>query len=549
MKNFFRWTLVLAVAWLVAQPNSTSLAQYYGPGASMNVVLTFHSDGRCEIEGLTVMARPVVEQQVRMMEQMQKMQEAGDMAQPPAAQPDAKTNLMTDEQLKQKYIEMMGDQFSGIEEGADQPNVTVDKENVTYTRKFSFASIQEMLQSKYGARFLSSGGVYFENIRFEQDTNSHLLVTLTPNAGMKRGLRKALSEWKMEGMNSQLKFVFPGKVLSSGFPETQTNATWIAVDSKKDETLDAVVKLYDGPVVITAEPAGLTLKEPLELKKLQPRGPRTGEMGDDLPITEGGTGFVAQAEGIMTTTLRVFPGGENYFKEGNNPFGGQAGTMVHAKLFPPKGRTLQSVTDVKLLAATDDKGRAVAAGENGGGEEFSMAYVQAGMGGGQEENSAQVQLRLQLPQPDAQAIDEISAEAVAVTAGSWKEMTLTNITETSTNEVDLGGVLPGAKLVISKFSNKNNMLTMQVQIKGPATVKNLKVQAKVPGAEGRGYSNSSEAGVNTKGGETTRNLRINASTFNGNGARVSGPFQLLLRYPQDLKRERVTFKLKGLDLL
>ncbi len=555
MIKFIRCTLTLAAAWL-AQYQSTLNAQFFpGRGARQNLVLTIHADGRCEVGSLSVISRPMAEQQVRMMEMQKKMEEAaenGDMARMTNAQAEAKTNALTDEQLKEKYLATMEEEFSamGEQDEADKPNVTVDKDTVTVTKKASFASIQEMLQSRSGFQAAASL-LYFENMRFEQDTNGHLLVTLTPSTAMKRGLKNMRSEWKMEGVNAELKFVFPGKVLFSGFPETQTNATWIAVDSQKDETLDALAKLYDGPIVITAEPAGLTLKEPLDLKKLRPREGRTGGVGDDLPITEGGAGFVAQAEGIMTTTLHVFPGGEHYFKEFTLPFGGQGGTMVHAKLFAPKGRTLQSVTEVKLLTATDDKGRAVAAGKNDEGEEMNaFAFVQSGMEEGQENNGAEMQLRLELPQADAQAIDEVTAEVVAVTAGSWKEMTLTNITETSTNEFGLGALLPGAKLVISKFSNKNNMLTMKVQIKGPATVKNLKVQAKVPGSEqGRGYSNSSEMNVSSKGGETTHTLQINASIFNQNGAKVSGPFQLLLRYPQDLKRERVNFKLKGLDLL
>jgi hypothetical protein len=550
MKNFIRWTLVLAVAGFAAQWPSTLRAQYFPQGRGQNVVLTIHADGRCEVESQSVMSRPMAEQQVRMMEMQQKIveaAEAGDMAQMAGAHPEANTNTLTDEQLKEKYLETMGRRSSGMEEEGEKPIVTVDKDNLTVTKKSSFASVQEMLQNGSGS--LSAGVIYFENMRFEQDTKGHLLVTLTPNPATKRSLARMRSEWKLEGLNAGLEFVFPGKVLSSGFPETQTNATWIAVDSKKDESLDALAKLYDGPIVITAESAGLALKEPLELKNLRRLARRPGEMGSDLPITEGGAGFVAQAEGIMTTTLHVFPGGEDYFKEGHLSSGEQPGTMVRAKLFPPKGRTLQSVTDVKLLKATDDKGRAVAAGENGGAEGISTAFVRSDSGRSQQNNSAEVQLRLQLPPPDAQAIDEISAEAVAVTAGSWKEMTLTNITETATNEFDIGGVLPGAKLVISKFSNKNNSLSLQVQIKGPATVKNLQVQAKVPGSEERSYGNSSDAGIKTQGAETTRTLRVNASIFNENGGKASGPYSLLIRYPEDLRRERVTIKLKGLDLL
>jgi hypothetical protein len=555
MKNFIRWTLALAALWTLAQVNSALFAQFFdGEAGSRNVVLTIHADGRCEVESLMVMTRPAAEQAVRMMEMQQKMEEAGeagDMTQMANLQAQAKTNTFSDEQLKEKYIAMREEQFSAMEDqGAEKPNVTVDKDNVTVISKESFASIKEMLQSRSAPGMVGEGLIYFQNMRFEQDTNGHLMLTLTPMAGMKRQLKNMRTEMKMTGASGELKFVFPGKVLSSGLPETQTNATWITVDSKKDESLDTLAKLYDGPVVITAEPAGLTLKEPLELSKLRPRGGRTGEMGDDLPITDGATGFVAQAEGISTTTLHVFPGGESFFKEGNMPFGGQVGTMVHAKLFAPKGRSLQSVTDVKLLAATDDKGRAVAAGKNDEGEEMnSFAFVQSGMDEGQESGGAEMQLRLELPQPDAQAIDEVSAEAVAMTAGSWKETTLTNITETSTNEFDIGAVLPGAKLVLSKISAKNNMLSMQGQIKGPATVKNLKIEVKIPGQERRNYFNFSGGNVSTKDGETTRGFRVNGSVFNPNGEKSPAAYQLLIRYPEDLKRERVNFKLKGLDLL
>ncbi|MGA2557114.1 MAG: hypothetical protein ABSG04_12660, partial [Verrucomicrobiota bacterium] len=419
MKNFIRCTLALAAAWTLAQGNATLFAQLSEEAADQHLVVTIHADGRCEMESRTVMSRPTAEQSVRMMEMQQKIAEAGeagDMTQMASLQAPAKTNTFTDEQLKEKYVAMMVERSSMTgEEAAEKPEVSVDKNKVTVKLKGSFASIKEMLQSRWAPR-MGAGLIYFQNMRFEQDTNGHLMLTLTPMAGMKRQLKSMRTEMKMTGMSGELKFVFPGKVLSSSFPETQTNATWIAVDSKKDESLDALAKLYDGPVVITAEAAGLALKEPLELSKLRARqGGRTGEMGEDLPITEAGAGFVAQAEGISTTTLHIFPGGEDFFKNGNMLSGEQAGTMVHGKLFAPKGRSLQSVTDVKLLAATDDKGRAVAAGKNGEGEEMnSYAFVQSGMEEGQENAGAQVQLRLELPQPDAQAIDEISAEAVAV---------------------------------------------------------------------------------------------------------------------------------------
>jgi hypothetical protein len=552
MKNFIRWTLALAAVWTLAQWQSTVRAQMEGIATREYVVVTIHADGRCEVETQTVMGRQYAEQMVRRMEMRQKMEEADEdedtppgPPKPPAV-PQADTNSWTDEQLKQKYMETMSGRASALEDEGGKFAVTVDKDSLTATATSSFASIGEFLQKNPS---LSIPAVYFDNVRFEQDTNSHLVVTLTPNAALKRNLKGERDQWKMEGLNFQMKLVLPGKVLSSGFPETQTNATWLAVDSQKEETLDALAKLYEGPIVITAETAGLTLKEPIESKKLRRRGGRLGEIGDDLPITVAGPGFVAQAEGLTTTALHVFPGGSNFFEDVRAHYYTRPGTTVQAKLFPPKGRTLQTLTDLKLLAATDDKGRPVPAAEADGGEETSTAYVQSDDSRPQQDNSAQLQLRLQLPLPDAGAIDEISAEAVAVTAGSWKEITLSNITDQATNEMDIGGVLPGAKLVITKFSNKNNTLNLTVRIKGPATVRNLKVSAKIPGAEDRGFSSVSDLNVKTAAGETTRDIRINASSNEENGRKTPASFQLLIRYPQDLKRERVNFKLKGLDLL
>jgi hypothetical protein len=253
----------------------------------------------------------------------------------------------------------------------------------------------------------------------------------------------------------------------------------------------------------------------------------------------------------VTTTVHVFPEGKEFFKEGN-AFGSQPGTMVSAKVFAPKGRTLQSLSGVRLLKAVDDKGRAIEAA--GDGNEMNLFSSDYSPGGAQENNSIQVQLRLQLPQPDAQAIDELNAEAVAVTAGSWKEMALTNITETSTNEFDLGAVLAGAKLTLKKVVNKNNMLRIDGQLKGPPTVRRLDVQVKIPGAPSQMMGNifmgnTNERKFKAKGAESTRSISINAPLFSPDGGAISGPFTLRIRFPEDLRREKISIKLKGLDLL
>jgi hypothetical protein len=359
---------------------------------------------------------------------------------------------------------------------------------------------------------------------------------------------------KLIGAKTEFKIIFPGKVISSGFPAIENSATGLSVDGKNDASVDAMLKFYAAPTVITAEAGGLKLEQPLESKKLMRSGRARGAKADDQPITDAGPGFVAEAQNLTTTTLHIFPGGEDYYKE--NGGSSQSGAIVSAKLFAPKGRTLKSVSGVRVLTAVDNKGRSVVEKNEAGDE--NDAFPEFSHGGNEDSAAMEIELRLKLPEPDAQAIDEISAEAVAVTVGKWKEMTLTNLQQNATNEVDLSTVLPGAKMVVTKFSAKNGQVNLTATFKGPKTVEHLDLRANIPGNE-HFNSNFNERNSTTKGGTTTRTVNLNGygeriEIDSNTGTPVSndGATQaivLIVRYPDDLRRERVKFNLKGLDLL
>src|SRR5262249_20638408 len=104
-----------------------------------------------------------------------------------------------------------------------------------------------------------------------------------------------------------------------------------------------------------------------------------------------------------------FPNGEKYVKEARAASFGrnQTGTVVRAKLFAPRGRTLQSISGLRVIKATDDKGRAVAGTSEDGDPDTTFVYQS---GGSRSGNSTSISLQLQLPQADAQSIDELSAE-------------------------------------------------------------------------------------------------------------------------------------------
>lgn len=543
MKQLIRWTLAALVAGLAAQWNAGASAQNTQAGTEQNTVLTIHADGTSKLVSRTIQPRAILEQEIRSMERFQQMTEGGAKTSPGTNTAAAKPKPLSDQELTQKVRDLWSERTSRFGEGSgNKIDVKLEKDKIETDSTRTFASLKELLQQ--GSSIWSAGGVAFSNTRLETDTNGLLRLTLTPITSAPRYVRMMKAQWKLSGTKSTLKLVFPGKVVSSSFPEKQTNATWMVIDASDDASLDAAMKMYEKPVVITAEAGGLKLNEPLESRALQ-RSLRGGEMaGEDLPITDAGPGFVAEALTVTTTTIHVFPQGTNYANNdmfGNSP---QAGVVIRAKLFAPRGRTLLSVSGARILKATDDKGREIKPGEDGG-ESMFQSYS----GGSSEQSSAMpFQLQLQLPRPDAQAINELDGEVIAVTAGNWKEMTLTNLQQNATNELDLSAVLPEAKLAITKLEVNKNQTTLQARITGPKTIRSLELKAEIPGNH-QFNSNSSDRGFHTRNGKSTRTISIQGYAWGDGNLSSQSPLVLVVRHPEDLHRERVHFNLKALDLL
>jgi hypothetical protein len=517
----------------------------FGLAAEQHITLTVKADGSCVVMTDKTDQRLVAEQQLRSWDHYQKARDNTDDDAKPATAGEVKP--FTDEELAKKLREMF--QSRGEQSGEDflEKVETLEiKTNIVRTVSTrTFASLEEMLKQAYAV--WGQSGLSFENVKFERDSDDHLRVTLTPSASAQRYAKNFRQQWKLAGVLNELKLVFPGKVLTSGLPHTEGVATWMVIDAQKTETMDAAMKLFDAPTIITSELGGLKLDQPLESKTLQ-RLARRGSGAPDLPITDAGPGFTAEPLAVTTTTLYYFPNGEKYLEQARAASfaRNQTGTVVRTKLFAPKGRTLQSVSDVRVVKATDDKGRAIA-GTSGDGD-FSETIVHQS-GGSQPGNSTQISLRLQLPQPDAQSIDELSAEAIALTAGKWKEMILTNVTDSTTNEVDISNVLEGARMVITKFTAKNRQLNIQARITGPPSIRQIEVQIKFSGKQ-RSGSSAYERNFATRSGQSTRNLQIQHYGFGEeDGDSGAGPISLVVRYPEDQRRERVRFVLKGLDLL
>jgi hypothetical protein len=428
--------------------------------------------------------------------------------------------------------------------------IEISTNSVRMVTSRSFASIKELLSESvysWGPSFLMFG-----NARFELDTNRNLRITFTPNE-RSAGYSKTMGrKWKAAKAQVEWKLVLPGKIMGSGLPNTKDNATWLSLDGDNQESVDTALKLMGAPLVITAESGGIQLAEPLESKNLVQTAWRQHKGEPDLPITEAGPGFLAESVSITLSTVHYFPEGEKYFKdraEADIFVSGATGTVVAAKLFPPKGREIRTVTGLKVKSAKDDKGRAIPGIAESGENQETYSEVRSFDSGGTEKSAAaQIELRMALPAPDAKTIDELEAEAVAITIGGWKEMVLTNAQADSKKEIDIGEVLPGAKLIIKKITGKRQQRTVEASLEGPREVSQIEVKIKLSNRRG-GQSNMTERRSSTSGSKTTRNISVQAYEFEMGAAADSQPPTLLVRFPQDMKRERVHFKLTALDLL
>ena|GEM_PF-3151742 len=539
-----RW-LMLAIGWLAILACPTRAAE-------QRTSLTIDSSGRCVVRSETTQPRAMAEQQVKMLEQFQRRanpEDAEDDAPPKPAEPDKAKKPLTDEELSKKLREQSEGQGWLTQYGGEAKVESIDfKSNTVRTvATVTYATPEELLRAPWALAHQS--GLAFESLRLEKDTNSNLRFTLTPYSGNVRWAKQARQSWKQGGVSFELRFVFPGKVLGSGLPNTESNATWIAIDPKKEETVERALKLYDAPTVITAELGGLKLDAPLDSKVLQ-RNPRRGSGGGpELPITDAGPGFAAEALHVTITTVHLFPEGAKYRKQTESALGYQpTGAVVQAKLYAPKGRTLQSVSGLRVLKAVDDKGRPLADGAQAeeSFESTVYSYSDGGQGAG---NSTQIQLRLPLPASDAQSIEQLDAEAIATTAGNWKELTVPKVTAATTNEIDLSTVLAGAKMVLRKFNKNKHQTTFEGEIKGPASIQQIEVTARAGDSERRSMAHATERGFTTKDNVSTRKFQLQSYSYSEDGEDAeAGPLSVVVRFPEDQKRERVKFTLKGLDL-
>lgn len=551
--------IFVSLSILVATGFSAT-AQFWG-GRSGEIdnrtLVVILPDGTCAITNQNTEPRKMLEMQLASWEMSQKHAEGSDEDTPGSnISPSPGQKAFTDQEITSKVREMRESmQQYGMQGELTVDDVKVTSNTVEIVTSQRFPSLKDLLSQhlyNWGPSMLM-----VQNARAELDTNKNLRLTFSVPPEAARHLKEAARQWKNSKAKFDWKLVLPGKILSSTLPRTEDKATWITIDPEKPETVDFVAKILGQTVVITAEPAGLKVDQPLDSAKLVREAWRPDTSEPDVPVTDAGPGYIAEPVGLTLSTLHLFPEGEKYFKDRSEAymFGGlgSTGTMVSAKLFPPKGRIIRSLSEAQVKSAKDDKGRAIPLPRAADDEEVDYAgysrFTQYESGESEEKSGLRFDLRMGLPAPDARSIDEVVAEAVALTIGGWKVMTVQNVKADTNAPIDLSQVLPGAKLTIKKVSRRSSQTTIQARIEGPKEVAQLDLKIKVASRQ-RGNSHVSQQRSTVSGGKTIRSVSLQSWDFeSANGGGDKEPPTIIVRFPQDPKRERVQFKLTGLDLL
>jgi len=539
--------------------------------------LTIQSNGVCILTQEFVQPRTQIEMQIKSRERYAAFEEGEVMSdteaapvQPPVI-PLPEQSPSPDADLISKVRKMYQARSGSAEENeAKVERVEVGSNTVRVVTSRTFATLKQLAsQSPWS---WAPYQLRLDNALFETDTNRNLRVVLTTDKRAAADLQTMLAQWGNAKTVMEWRLAFPGNVLESGLPERTNNVTRLRIDTGKKESLEALAKLYAGPIVIVAEAKGLALPGPLNTKSLVQSAARRMQAEPEIPITDAGPGFIAEALNLTINTTHRFSGekdepgtpgdnGEEVLApdlaeldavtaadlqalDGGMMPGEDSseGVVVTAQLFPPRDRMIKSLTDVRITRAVDDKGRAVPTPAETNSAAAQMRWSSYG---GQANAGVNFSLRLALPEPDAQSIEDIECEAIALTLGDWKSVTLTNLQADPKKEIDLNELVPGAKLIIRKLETKNRQ-TVEARVEGPLEIRLLDFRLVSGKRKIQGSSYSDRPGTET-GAKTSRQITVNAYDYNISAG--GGSLGLEIRFPRDSKRERVRFKLTALDLL
>ena len=476
-----------------------------------------------------------------------------EVAEPTEPQP------LTDEQIIQGFTKL-SEENSPLKdhEGVSQEmiSVTVDEDYLHAEGKAHFDSLELLV--KHGAYYWERAGI--DQFRIEKNDAGNIVAIATPDenfSGRDRQLRRILASQKFKG---SFRLIMPGKIVSSPLPNTQDNETWLDVDAEDSASLDQLLEMMSQSLQIEAEPGSIDLSVlPLDSEELY-EPPVHSESGVDqyyksLEAVDAPDGYYAEAISLTINTMVLMPGAKEQLGDRLEYLGrGESNTAnIRAKLFAPVGQKLLAMSKVEVEGAVDDLGNQIELNKKE--SPYGMYGYMRHYGGDEEANEAlDFNVTLGLPDPEAQAIEEVSGMLEVVAFDDWAEHKIENVRANPDREHDLSDILPGATVKINRYrrhveaegghSNVQGYLAIEVQ--GGPEVQTVQFEVVIPGSDRiSSYTNMDQ--TNTKLDVTTRTLLLNYHEWM-DGVLDPDSIVLVIRYPKGIRRERVPLFLEALDM-
>lgn len=531
-----RWTAARLAACLLAAACFTLL----GCIEEMHISLEINEDGSAATEHRLILDRAAAEQ-------MAQMQQAGF-----GATDDEEP--LTDEELIDQLQSMVMDAspLGAVDEGAVEiiePDITIEGDLVTMVVRIEYADLEALVT--YGATAIGESG----SSAMMLDTDDQGRLRLTMDMVSDEETRAMMAEqMRQQGRFLQYQgsfsYTMPGEIVSSTWPEVDGRTTRFEFDTADRESLDHMIEVMMETLEIVSEPGGLDLAPlPLDSRELAPDWGPGGMFSEfeEVPVEDAEDYFGAEVLSVTTVSTRYFEEGLDHLtpqqRQQLTQFEMQNGTTIQARLHAPQDRFLLSVEQPSVTEAFDEQDRPIETSPEG--ESFG-GVVQGGMHDDELQRSADFQLQLGLPHPDAEAIEELRGELVAVTFTGYREKHYEDVE--ANDSFDLDDLAPGATLTVTELTLPQDGAGeggYELEITGPESIKSIEFEVEVPGANfARSYTRQESS--RQTGDEHRRSVHLRFNTHQNRPGEISP--RLILRLPENLRRERVEFELFAIDL-
>ena len=513
---------------------------------SLTVIV--NGDGTCVIKREMTHERIQVEMYVNKMEARfggTSDGEDGTQTEPGTGK-NAQGTLSEDEQLRARFLKYGSGNAENDNSFTVDANVQEDSVTVIETKQFE--DIESFLEAL--PNYTDGYGMGLDH------EDGRLKATLAPPDGewgvyAKNSLTQRISALDRE--TCRIKIILPGKIISSDLGQMDDNSTWLSLDPKSDSDRKNASTLVDkDSVSIVCEMGGLVADLPISSFGLltateeasQPKIP-------ELDVTDARPGFMVLPYMLTINEKIYFNPLPQELKERQErwmAFGNQEeGINLKCHLYAPKEVCLLSVESVRALSMTDDTGKTAKLEEKEPEHYFRPPEL------GTRDNKG-INFRLPLPDHSAKALETVQCEAIVMVSDGWKQIPIQGNWVDSKEKTDLSGVIPGAYMTVKEMRKEPGMgYTLIIEVIGPPEVHFLSFSDKLPasGMPERDDDSISIYNVDyVAHGEqvkATFEAELNFSGSLQDLKNVSAPFYAT--FPINLKRERVHFKLQGLDLM